>query len=79
MGELLTPIKKATPKATIATMDKNLPLDFKISLIKSLFKALSYYHSILSTGVGFSLIVIELIFPFLTFITLSPIGVKAKL
>ena len=43
------------------------------------YQCFLHYHSILSTGIGFSLISISDISPFFTFITLSPIAVSARL
>ena len=83
------PAKNATPSATIKRIDKNRFMLRPISTIKSLRFAFfiqtpsdlrhSTYHSIFSTGSGFSFSTILAVFPFLICITRSAIGASAEL
>ena len=81
-GQLaLIPEKKPHPMATIPKIERKRLRDFQISRNISLNNALYFitYHSISSTGFGFSLILISRTLPFFNRITRSAIGVMAKL
>ena len=79
--EACIPEKKATPRATMKKMERNLALLLRISIQNSLCIAFIFftYHSISSTGVGCAFCVIWDTFPFLIRITLSAMGVSAEL
>jgi len=84
-----SPAKKPAPRAIIAKIEKNLlfvfPISRKISFknadfIKiALLSSINFYHSIFSIGTGFSLISIPVTLLLLIWITLSAIGVSARL
>ena len=75
------PEKNAAPSREMKKTDKNRPLFFKISLKKSFRNAfiLSTYHSISSTGVGFSFCITSATLPFRIRTIRSAIGVSAEL
>lgn len=85
----LSPAKKPAPRAIIAKIEKNLlfvfPISRKISfknanfMRTALLSSTNSYHSIFSIGTGFSFISIPVTLLLFMWITLSAIGVRARL